>query len=159
MNAADYDRFAEFKGNTDKTSWRPVIVERAAADDSQFGLRSDFPWLGGHVLVFTNKAYVALQSILEESGTLLPILTIDGEELLALDSQIIDALNYEESNVEYIPGTDRIMYVKDEVFNLNCLANIEIFRLPHRGSSTYVSQKFVDLVNENALVGLSFEPW
>ncbi len=54
------------------------------------------------------------------------------------------------------PGTNRIMDITQAAFIELMVRGLDIFRLPHRASSTYVSERFVDRVHAAGLVGLEF---
>ena len=69
----------------------------------------------------------------------------------------VDALDQAQSSVIKVPGTDRIMYITEVAFIEEAIRDIDIFRLPHRASPTYVSQRFVDRVKAAGLVGLEFK--
>ena len=80
----------------------------------------------------------------------------DGIELFVLNVRAVDALDEERSNIMRFPGSDRIMRIASIEFRSALLGGLDIFRLPHRASSTYVSRRFVDRVNDAGLRGFDF---
>jgi hypothetical protein len=152
----DYEVFLRFDGQPRGPTWQPVPVRRVRADDRQACHASDFPWLGEHALIMRRSAVEALRDILETNGEVLPLFTGDGVELYVLNARTIDALDETRSALTKFPGTNRIMRIKRVAFDESKVRGIDIFRLPHRASPTYVSQRFVDRVRDAGLRGLVF---
>lgn len=153
----DYELFSGFDGTPRKKIWRPVLVRRVRADDRQDMKESDFPWLGSWALVMRRTAVDALRTMLKENGEILPLETDDGIELFVLNAHVVDALDEERSEIMRIPGASKIMLVKKPVFRFDSIRELSLFRLPHRASSTYVSDEFVSRVKEAGLKGLTFK--
>lgn len=153
----DYEVFRNFDGSSRIKTWRPIKVRSHPADQSQKGLPCDFPWLGSDVLVMRKRAVLALRDILDAHGELLPLVLPDGVELQAFNARTVDALDEPQSNIMRVPNTNRIMYIKRVAFIEANIRGLDIFRLPHRASPTYVSQRFVDRVESAELVGLEFD--
>ena len=153
---ADYDLFLSLDGAPRAADWRPVKVRRVRADNRQACNPSDFPWLGSNAIVMRKNAVDALHDILEKNGEVLPLQTDDGVELSVLNAQVVDALDEDSSDIMRFPSTNRIMLVKKPVFFENVIRGLDLFRLPHRASSTYVSDSFVNRVKEAGLRGLTF---
>lgn len=154
---ADYEVFLALDGSPQAERWRPIKVQRVRADDRQDFKPSDFPWLGAHALVMRKRAVEALREVLEAHGEVLPLVTEDAVELSVFNARVVDALDEERSNIMRFPGTNRIMRIVKVAFIESALRGVDVFRLPHRASSTYVSQRFVDRVNESGLLGLEFK--
>ena len=152
----DYEVFLEFDGLPKAAAWIPIRVRRARADARQAFTPSDFPWLGSHALVMRRTAVDALRDILEAHGEILPLLTDDGVELSVFNSRVVDALDESRSSLLNFPGTNRIMYISKVAFVRSAISDVDIFRLPHRASSTYVSERFVARVHRAGLRGLEF---
>lgn len=62
------------------------------------------------------------------------------------------------SSIEKLPGTDRIMLIKKVAFVAAAIRGVEIFRLPHRATPTYVSDRFVERYTSAHLHGLDINP-
>jgi hypothetical protein len=160
VNDADYEVFVKFDGSPRVAQWKPVLVRRVQADEHHEFMPSDFPWLGSDALVMRRRAVESLQDILDAHGETLPLATEDGTELFVFNARIVDALDETRSSVMKFPGTNRIMRIKQVAFIASAVRGLDIFRLPHRASSTYVSDRFVDRFNATGLVGLEFiEVW
>ena len=156
-NDSDYEVFLTLDGSSQAGRWQPIQVRRVRADDRQDFKPSDFPWLGAHALVMRRRAVDTLRDVLEAHGELLPLVTEDATELFVFNAHAVDALDKDRSNIMWFPGTNRIMRIMKVAFAEAPLRGVDIFRLPHRASSTYVSQRFVDRVSEAGLVGLEFK--
>ena len=155
-NDDDFEIFRCFDGSSLLEKWRPIEMNSGPGDEHEKGLPSDFPWLGSHVLVMRKRAVLALRDIFDAQGELLP-LRLDGVELFAFNARTVDALDESKSDLMRIPDTERIMLIRRPVFIASKIHGLDIFRLPHRGSPTYVSQNFVDRVASARLVGLEFD--
>jgi hypothetical protein len=155
----DFEVFLAFDGTRRGDGWRPVKVRRVRADQGQAFVASDFPWLGAHALVMRPRALDALHDVLEAHGEILPLTTDDGVSLWVFNVTCIrDALDTERSAVVRFPGTDKIMRITSPVFRGSAVHGVDVFRLPHRASPTYVSQRFVSMVKDARLVGFGFKP-
>lgn len=155
---ADYEIFWSFDGSPRTPGWRPVKVRRVRADERQAFNPSDFPWLGAHALVMRRKPVEALHEILKASGEILPLATDDGTELFVLNvTRVLDAIDEQRSEILRFPGSGRIMRIKSVAFLAPIVRGADIFRLPHRASSTYVSDRFVKAVQDAGLEGLEFK--
>lgn len=153
----DFETFVEFDGSPRSSSWKPIKVRRTKADEHQAGYPSDFPWLAASSLVFRRRAVEALRDLLEAGGEILPLATEDDVELFVLNAQLVNALDEERASVIKFPGTNRIMHIQKVAFVDRKIHGLDLFRLPHRASPTYVSERFVERVNAAGLVGLRFD--
>jgi hypothetical protein len=158
-DADDYEVFIGFDGSPRAAGWRPVRVRRVRMDERSGFEPSDFPWLGGHVLIMRARSVLALRPLLEKHGEVLPLATDDQVRLFALNvTTVIDALDEQKSTILRFPGSGRIMEVSRPVFRENLLQGVDIFRLPGlRPSPIYVGRRFVDMVEAAGLEGLEFK--
>ena len=154
---SDDEVFVTLDGSSQAGRWQPIKVRRVRADDRHDFKPSDFPWLGEHALVMRREAVDVLRDVLEAHGEVLPLVTEDATELWMFNARAIDALDEGRSNIVRFPGTNRIMRIVKIAFVESALRGVDIFRLPHRASSTYVSQRFFDRVRDAGLVGLEFK--
>jgi hypothetical protein len=152
----DYEIFFAFDGQPVSDHWKPVRVRRIRADVRHACNPSDFPWLVSQALVMRRPAMEALQDFLKADGEILPLATDDDVELFVFNARVKDAMDEARSSVVTFPGTNRIMQVKRIAFIEAAIQGVNVFRLPHRGSATYVSQHFVDRVTSTGLCGLQF---
>jgi hypothetical protein len=156
-DAKEHETFVMLDGRPREKNWKPIKVRRGIGIDSNHTpITSDFPWLGSHALVFSSNAVDALRDILEPNGELLPLNVEGGSTLFAFNSKVIDALDETNSLIKRIPGTNKIMQIKKPVFIESKIQGLDIFRLPHRASVTYVSEHFVKRVKAAGLKGLTF---
>lgn len=156
VNQADYEVFAGFDGSPRGGAWKPISVRRVRADEHHEFRPSDFPWLGSDALVMRPSAAEALRDILDANGEVLPLSTDDGVKLFVLNARVVDALDEAQSSLMKFPGTNRIMRIKKVAFVASAIEGVDLFRLPHRASSTYVSERFVERVKAADLRGLVF---
>jgi hypothetical protein len=153
----DYEVFNQLDGSPRADQWKPVEVIWVREDDGRKYKPSDFPFLGLCVFVMRRRALEALRDILDAHGEILSLATDDGVELFAFNARMVDALDEARSTLERFPDSNRIMWIKKVAFIESAIRGLDMFRLPDRGSVTYVSQRFVDRVNAAGLVGLEFD--
>lgn len=156
VHDSDYPVFLQLDGTPRAATWTPIAVRRVRADKRQTMLPSDFPWLGSHVLILRRAAVDALRDMLDANGEVLALSTTDGVDLSVYNSRVIDALDEANASLMKFPGTDRIMWLKKVAFFDSAIEGADIFRLTHHGSSTYVSERFVERVTSAGLRGLDF---
>lgn len=156
VDQADYEVFAGFDGSLIADRWKPISVRRVRPDERRDVKPSDFPWLGTNALVMRQSAVDALRDILDANGEVLPLATDDGVQLSVLNARIVDALDEANSSLMKFPGTNRIMRIKKVAFIASKVVDVDLFRLPHRASSTYVGERFVERVKTAGLSGLVF---
>ncbi len=152
-----HEVFQSFDGSRRLPDWTPVRVRLVRTDEGAGVMRpSDFPLLGS-ALVLRNRAVDALREFLDVHGELLPLAPEDEVELVVLNvTTVLDALDEDRSSIMRIPGTRKSMLIKNAVFRASVVRGVDVFRLPNRGSATYVSRRFVDASNAAGLVGLDF---
>lgn len=115
---------------------------------------SDFPWLGEHAPILRRPAVEALEHILLEHGQLLPL---RGEAVWLFNvTTVIDALDYKLSRIAYFEDGN-ILAIEHHVFDRSKIGTAEVFKLPMRASSVYVTDTFVERVRSAGLRGVSFK--
>jgi hypothetical protein len=155
-----YRRIREFDGEPRAATWTPPTAVLVTDDEGRKFRASDFPWLGKHALVMRRSAVDALKDMLSVNSEILPLQTNDGVELFLLNTRTIDALDESRSTWETVPKTDRVMRFLEVSFMPSAIQGIDLFRLPHSASPTYVSGRFVERVQTAGLRGLVFrEVW
>ncbi len=158
-NPDNYDTFqSQIDGARRSDTWSPVPMHLIREDDEgKSRLASDSPWLGAFALIFRRSAIEKLGVLLREYGELLP-LSCPGTEVMVFNPRVIDAFDEEASTVERFKSSGRIMRITRYAFRPDVVAGVDIFKIPNqRVSSTYVSDRFVQLWNSSGLVGLRFE--
>jgi hypothetical protein len=157
VDKQDYEAFLQLDGQRRAATWLPIAVRRVRADYRHGFIPSDFPWLGSDALIMRRSAVEALRDILDENGEVLPLSTDDDVELFVMNARTVDALDEANSSLLKFPGTDRIMDIKEVAFIASKIEGIDLFRLPHRSTPTYVSERFVARVKAAGLCGLEFK--
>jgi len=156
---SDYGSLDSFDGTPRVHNWKAVKVSLITVDMGKSYKQADFPWLGGYALVMRKKAVEGLRSIWNACGEILPLLeTEKGILLQAFNSQVVDALDEAKSTIWRIPDTDRINRLKTVTLIGDRIAGFDVFRLPYKVSSTYVSERFKQQYEALRLTGLDFKP-
>jgi hypothetical protein len=161
VNTDDYAVFRSLDGTPRKATWRPIVVRCVRGDRRWKNRFADFPSMPGGLLFLREKAAEVLKDMLEKFGELLPLVTEKGEVLYIHNTTFVlpNALDEEKAEFYRVDGIDRILGVRKPVFREDIVRGADLFRLPAELSSrTYVSDKFVDLVNKHNLKGLEFNP-
>jgi hypothetical protein len=115
---------------------------------------SDFPWLGEHAPILRRPAVEALEHILRKHGQLLPL---SGEDVWLFNvTTVLDALDYELSRIAYFEDGN-ILAIEHHVFDRGKIGAAEVFKLPIRTSSIYVTDTFVERIRSAGLRGVSFK--
>lgn len=157
INGEDYELLASLDGKSHGDGWRPIKVRTVRAEEQEALRTSDFPWLASQSLAMRPKAVATLGDILAAHGELLPLESDSGADLFAFNARTIDALDENRSSLIRFPDTGRIMHINQIALVETRVHEIDIFRLPHRASSTYVSERFVERAEVAGLVGLEFK--
>jgi hypothetical protein len=160
VNDTDYKVFRSLDGTPRKATWKPIVVRCVRMDKRSKQLVSDFPWLPEGLLTFREKAMEVLKDMLKKYGELLPLVTEKGEILYLHNATLVlpNALDEDKTVFYRVEGIDRILGVRKAVFREDVVRGVDMFRLPFTSSGTYVSDRFVDLVNKHNLKGLEFRP-
>lgn len=144
-------------GQPRQSSWKPVAMQLIRSDRGRVLQPADSPWLGEHALVFKDSAVAVLKPTLREYGELLP-LECAGVELCVFNpTRVVDALDEEASSVMRFDDGE-LMGITRHVFQPDVMQGADIFKIPNlRSSSTYVSDRIVNLWNSSGLRGLEFQ--
>lgn len=138
-------------------SWVPPRVRTGPADETSSSKRSDFPSFASWVVITRSLARETLAGLCNESGEWLPMYTIDGESLFALNvTRVIDAIDRGNSDIVYFPGTSKIMIVRRASFHSGLLEGVDVFRLPGVAADVYVSERVARAVKSAKLNGVRF---
>jgi Immunity protein family (Imm11) len=157
LDDEDFEVLLRFDGTPRRPTWTPMPMRLVTSDEGVALKRSDFPWLGSHVLIMRPRAIECLRSLLDAHGELLP-LQCGNESLQVLNVRsMIEALNLDTSAVVRV-SSGRLMTIRKHVFFPERIADAQLFKLPQisRGS-IYVSDAFVHAVTSSDLRGLSFK--
>jgi hypothetical protein len=153
---ADAQKIFDLTGAPMATDWKPIPVRRITKAKGKTLARSDFPSLVPYRLVMRRSAAEALASFWENSGELLPLRSDDRTEFVILNvTKVLDALDEQRSDVLRLDGGE-IVSIRTPVFVETVVRESDVFRLPHRGSPTYLSHRFIAAVDALGLKGLDF---
>jgi hypothetical protein len=120
--------------------------------------RAILPWLGSHVLIGRPEA-AELLALIEDFGTVVPAVC-EGEPLwLFRAERQVDALDLDESVVEWLEPGERVLQIRKYVFRPEVVAAAPpVFKLPrYRRGPAYYRQEVVDRVLATELTGTSFQ--
>ena len=122
---------------------------------------NDYPSVTLNIPAFSRRAVDALRDFLEPNGELLPLVSPVGEYYAYNTRTVADILDQERSEIDWLTGCEAHTY--DNVFQIrryeflpDKIAELSIFRLVEKSSSTFVTQAFVDRVQEHELQGFHF---
>jgi hypothetical protein len=157
VNDDDYVVFRGLDGTLRTADWKPILVKRVRGSRREGFRASDCPYYGNDVLILRRSAVDALRDILDAHGELLPLATEDGVELFAFNPQAIDALDVARSTVFGVADDGRLGYVEKHMFFPSVVDGVDMFKISNRrGSTTYLSERFVERFNAANLKGLEF---
>lgn len=150
-----------FDGTPRRAGWEPVPMRRLRVDARGQCLQdSDFPTCSGSdMLMCRERAVTALRETLETCGELLPLACADGLPLWTLNvTQLLDALDEEESTLLRVPETGKILRVIAPRFRRQKLAGSRLFKLAQAPKGLiYASEEFVRSVQPLGLRGIEFK--
>ena len=152
----DAQKIFDFTGVPLGADWKPIRVRRINEVNGKTLARSDFPSLLPYRLAMRRSAAEALSSFFQTSGELLPLRADDGSDLVILNvTRVLDALDEQRSDVLRLQARE-IVSIRTAAFVEAVIGESDVFRLPHRGSPTYLSHRFVAAVQALGLKGLDF---
>jgi hypothetical protein len=141
----------------------PLPADLVTHDPRRGPLRpADLPWFTSNVPAYSMEAAARIQTILDRAGNLIPLETLYGE-FVALDvRERLPALDVERSEIVRFSSSGRVMDVKGHVFRSDAIrdSGSEIFLLDifDRGGSTYVTDAYVEAIQDEGLVSaVAFE--
>jgi hypothetical protein len=158
VRPSDFEVFSQLiDGTPRQSSWSRLKVGLVREEAGVRLEESDAPWLGGHALIFTERAVSALGGLLRESGELLPLLCDDADLWVYNPTEVIDALDEGASGVVRFKD-QRIMSVQRYVFREDAVRGQKIFKIKRlRVSPSFVGEAFVGAWHRAGLRGLGFE--
>lgn len=155
VNIEETISMLSFDGTPKKAKWFPVKVQ-PYFDTSGVRLpKSDFPCFTEPA--FSRKAIEVLRDLLEPNGEILPIICDKDEYFTFNTTRIIDALNFEKSDVKYFKSSGGVMRINKFVFKKE-LQLPNFFRIPQVVKICFVDDEFKKRVEEHNLVGFVFKP-
>jgi Immunity protein family (Imm11) len=159
VDKGDFDSVYQLEGTPIAGRWKPIRVRRLDVDEQGKPLRvADLPWLGGHALVFRDRAYRAFSQMLSGHGEFLPLDLVDGTDRLWLLNvcRVIDALDEEASKMVRFPSSGRVMKIKQHVFSPERIIGQRAFRVP-QVRTLFLDEEVVMAMTAAKLSGATFE--
>ena len=162
--------FPREDGVSELISWQPKQVWYHPLDFRENKGIADFPsWSG--VTACNAKAKYIIQELIDDHVEFLPLVFLRGShpksftttasygEYYAINIlTTLDCLDYDRSEFTYFKKTGNIRSVRKRVFKPECIRDVPIFKLPILNSvTTYVTDSFKQLVEDNNLTGLDFK--
>jgi len=142
-----------FTGSKLAATWKriPLLM------DTSVGRVGDFPSLRGPVPVFSQRAWNALQPLIEKSVEALPVKCGTHDYYLINVIDVVDCLDHARSHIKRF-SSGRIMLVESYCFRDSCLTTQVIWKLPETASlEVLVSESFRRAVEKSQLQGLLLE--
>ena len=142
------------RGKPISSPWQPITIE---ANTSR-GPLSDFPLCPMGPPIFSQKAWDALQPLISDAVEALPVTTPFGIYFAMNVLDVIDCLDYGQSEMSYYPasmdgGLHRIIKCQ---LNSDLIKHKHIFKIPERMTQAIVSEDFKRVSENELLNGLSF---
>ena len=108
--------------------------------------------------ILNEKSYKVLYPYLKKHSQIFKIKSDNKIFYVVNVIDIIDCLNYDESELKYFSSSGRVMDVEKYVFKTEKLKNATIFKLPEFPKSiSYVTEEFKKAVEENNIKGFKFK--
>lgn len=121
--------------------------------------RCDCTGIGSNIPIFSEKAVQVLEPHLNSNTELLPLQHPSKAYYAVNVTRLIDALDYENSEVEYVEGHPG--FVRDVhrfAFKLDAIQEYPIFKIPeYKRLRIFVTDTFKEAVEANGLKGFTFE--
>jgi len=143
--------FDQFKGKPVGDAWTPIPVKFKKGQR-----RGDFPFLLTSIPVFSERALQVLKPLVANKVEVLP-LECQEELLYAINVlDVVDCLDHSRSKFGFISGYRTI---KQYAFKKGSIGGHHLFKLDETPQNdVLVSNRFKSLVEQNGLLGLTFEP-
>lgn len=155
-NNENWNEFSEmFRGKSLKEVWKPLRIN--LIEHGGRLKRGDIPYLSPGKPVITDRAIDCLEELLKGNVEILPLFYNLQNLFLLNVLNRIDAINYEKSDIRYMPDNKRILRIKKYSFIVNKVQNQHIFMLTDQLWGTiFVSDEFRNKVIESGLQGFKF---
>ncbi len=156
IDDSDYELFRSLDGKSQINNWKPIRIKTVKADKRQKKNRSDFPFLGSHILIFRSNVLNDIGEIIKKYGEILKLNSDEDDDFYCLNCYSYDWLDYKNSEIQYIPNTNRIMRINKIVPNDKWDSEKLLFRFNTRASPIIINEEFIKLYIDNKYKGLDF---
>lgn len=134
-----------------KTIWTPLPVH------GRVNTTNDYPCVNLLIPAFSKRAVEALQDMLLPNGELLPLVTRCGEYCAFNTTTVEDILDHERSQIRWMDERHVVAFAINRFeFIETKLSGLSIFRIVELPTSVFVTNVFVDRVQERGLGGFHF---
>lgn len=108
--------------------------------------------------IINEKAYKVLYPYLKEHSQIFQLKNENKIFYVINVTDIIDCLDYDNSEIKYFSSSNRVMDIEKYVFHSEKLKKATIFKLPEfpKGIS-YATEEFKKVVEENNIIGFKFK--
>ena len=142
------------RGKSISSSWQTVVME---VNTSQ-GPLGDFPVCPMGPPVLSQKAWSVLEPMIGDAVEALPVITPVGIYFALNVMDVVDCLDYGQSEMSYYPasmdgGLHRIIKCQ---LNSDLIKHKDIFKIPERMTQAIVSENFKRVSENELLNGLNF---
>lgn len=141
-----------FRGAAIGDQWWPIAMGLNEGDEDLPS--GDFPWCS--FPAFSKRAVEALRNLLEPNGEILPLICEFGDYYAFNTTSVVDALDEERSELKRFKSSGRISEILRYEFYPEKLQGLSIFKLRQFPAGDYVTDTFVQRVQEAGLVGFDF---
>lgn len=146
----------EINGTPRRDTWKPVCVKLIRRTTRHKFRQVDAPWYGSDVLIFRKSVLDKMGSILEANGELLPLQCEDAELWVYNPTNVLAALD-KVATIGNRFDDGCFAQITKYVFFPDVVAGVDVFKLKNeRASSTYLSDRFVEMWKAAGLTGLEF---
>lgn len=118
---------------------------------------NDYPCINLTVPAFSKRAVEVLREFLEPNGELLPLKSKIGEYYAYNVTRVADVLDLGKSKIKWL---DKKQDIALDIFRYETqerkLRELSIFRIVEEPSTTFVTSRFVERVEEHGLIGFHF---
>lgn len=149
----DIDRILSFDGRSKKINWKPIKVKRMYKREF-----SNTPGFSPHIPVFDKAAVDILEDLVEDNAEILPLDCKEGTFFAINVTNIVDCINYGESEYKTFSNSNRIMRFIKYAFYKEKVEGHTIFKVKDwELKRPFVSDEFRKRVIDSNLIGFKFE--
>ena len=153
------DLVADYKRSPDKLEWQVARLGKKWKPQKVIGRVApfnDYPTVH-FTPVFSKRACEALCDFLQPNGELLPLVSDVGDYFLYNITTAVDSLDRKKSKCDYwSDDPHHCVEVKHFVFHPTRLAGLSVFRIYELGGDVFVTDQFVERVQQTGLNGFNF---
>lgn len=152
-NKSDWEIISNANLKSLATNWEPIELKFIGK-----GKRGDCPSFVPFMPVFSERAINILNDLMKDSAEYLPFLCPGKVKFWGINVlRTIDCIDFTNSKVVRF-SSGKIMEFKKYAFKVDILDDVDIFKIPDlRNSMVFVSENFVNKVNEAGLEGFEFK--